>query len=154
MGNDLRALKAMTALMNPSELKNPIFKNVKLPFKRKKETVKRKAYKHDEQDLSKIIQNDLKRMEMYGSIVHWDRINCGMIQNTFGYWLKLCRTGTADLFFMMPGRLIIYIETKAKTKQSKEQKEFQDKVEKAGHKYYIVKNIEDWSEVINKHVAI
>lgn len=147
MGNDLRALKAMVSVMNPSGVKSPIFKGVKMPYKRKKEVVKRKAYKHDEQDLSRDIQDDLKLLEFHKRIVHWDRYNCGKIQSSLGYWLKLCRTGTADLMFMMPGRLNIYIETKAKTGQSKEQKLFQEKVERAGHKYYIVESWDKWVEV-------
>lgn len=38
MGNDLRALKAMVSVMNPSAVKSNIFKGVKMPYKRKKET--------------------------------------------------------------------------------------------------------------------
>lgn len=147
MGNDLRALKAMTAIMNPSAVKEPIFKGVKMPYVRKKEVKPRKSYKHDEQDLSRVIQADLKLLEFHKRIIHWDRYNSGLIQTALGYWLKLCRKGTADLMFMLPGRLNIYIETKAKTRQSAEQKEFQDKVERAGHKYYIVKDFERWEKI-------
>lgn len=44
MGNDLRALKGMVSIMNPSGVKSPIFKGVKMPYKRKKEVVKRQPY--------------------------------------------------------------------------------------------------------------
>ena len=54
--------------------------------------------------------------------------------------------------FMLKDRLNIYIETKAKTGQSKDQKEFQQKVELAGHKYYIVDSVEKWNEIRNKHI--
>lgn len=153
MGNDLRALKAMVSVMNPSAVKSNIFKGVKMPYKRKKEVKPRKAYKHDEQDLSRIIQADLKLLEFHKRIVHWDRYNSGLIQTALGYWLKLCRKGTADLMFMMPGRLNIYIETKAKTGQSAEQKLFQEKVERAGHKYHVVGSIEKWTWVKSMYLT-
>lgn len=143
----------MTAIMNPTAVTNPIFKGVKMPYKRKKETRPRKAYKHEEQDLSRLIQADLKLLEFHKRIVFWDRVNCGKVQTAMGYWIKLCRTGTADLFFMMPGRLNIYIETKAKTGQSKEQKEFQEKVERAGHKYHIVGSIDKWTWVKSMYIV-
>lgn len=38
MGNDLRALKAMVSVINPAAVNNHIFKDVKMPYKRKKET--------------------------------------------------------------------------------------------------------------------
>lgn len=153
MGNDLRALKAMVSVMNPSAVKSPIFKGVKMPYKRKKSTKPRKPQRHDEQDLSRLIQADLKLLEFHKRIVHFDRLNSGLVQTALGYWIKLCRKGTSDIYFMMPGRLIIYIETKAKTGQSKEQKEFQEKVERAGHKYHVVNSVEKWTWVKSMYVT-
>lgn len=144
MSKNLRSLKAMVSVINPSAVNNEIFKGVKIPYKRKKETNPRKKYKHDEQDLSRLIQEDLKLLEFHNDIIHWDRQNCGKVQTTFGYWIRLLRTGTPDLYFMLPDKLMVYIETKAKTGQSKEQKEFQLKVERAGHRYYIVDSWNKW----------
>lgn len=152
MKDNLRSLKAMTKLMNPEGVKNQIFNGVKMPYKRSRETKPRKAYKHDEQDLSRLIQDDLKLAEFHQEIVHFDRYNSGMIQSAIGHWIKLCRKGTADIMFMLKDRHCIYIETKAKTGQSKEQKEFQKKVEIAGHKYYIVDSLEKWNKIRNEHI--
>lgn len=152
MNDNIRALKAMTSLMNPAGVKHQIFKDVKMPYRRSKETKPRKAYKHEEQDLSRLIQDDLKLAEFHQEIVHFDRYNSGMIKTIMGYWIKLCRKGTSDIMFMLKDRLNIYIETKAKTGQSKDQKEFQQKVELAGHKYYIVDGVEKWNEIRNKHI--
>lgn len=153
MSKNLRALKAMVSVMNPPAVKNEIFKGIKTPYKRKKEINPRKKYKHDEQDLSRLIQEDLKLLEFHNDIIHWDRQNCGKVQTIFGYWIKLLRIGTSDLYFMLPERLMVYIETKAKTGQSKEQKEFQFKVERAGQKYHIVDSWGKWVEVRDEYIG-
>ncbi len=85
MNDNIRALKAMTSLMNPAGVKHQIFKGVKIPYKRSKETKPRKAYKHEEQDLSRLIQDDLKLAEFHQEIVHFDRYNSGMIQSSRGH---------------------------------------------------------------------
>lgn len=150
--NTLKALKGMVKVMNPSKLNDPIFDGVPTPRKRRKETKPRREYKRAEASLSKIIQDDLSRLELNGRIVHWDRYNSGQVQTATGYWIKLCRKGTADLFFMLPGRLNVYLETKANSEHRKDQKLFQEKVEKAGHRYYLVNNVEEWEEIKNRYI--
>lgn len=153
MNEHLKTLKSMVRIMNPSAVKNEIFNGVPSIRRRTKRKASTKPRKHDEQNLSHLIQEDLKLLELRRNIVHWDRYNSGTVQSISGYWIKLCRKGTADLAFMLSGRMTVYIETKARTKQEDCQIEFQHKVERAGHKYYIVKSWKEWVDVKAKHIV-
>ncbi len=109
MGNDLRALKAMTFVMNQPGIKSPIFKGVKMPYVRAKETKPRKEYDRSEDRLREKIVPILKKK---------------------GFWVKRVETmahGFGDLFIMhRSGKLAAWLELKSLVgKQRDSQVEFE-----------------------------
>ena len=104
--------------------------------------------KSKESDLKAAISERLQYLENQLDNFYWDRLNSGEIltlnQNGTKRLIKLCRPGTADLYFVFKGKLY-YLETKKlKGKQRETQIEFQNKVEKAGAVYFLVDNYEDF----------
>lgn len=82
------------------------------------------------------------------------RINSGMMISTYkgkSYRTALCAPGTADILAFPrkvtwedQGLVPVWLEVKSATgKQSEIQKSFQAQVEDEGHKYFIVRSIED-----------
>lgn len=130
MGNDLRALKAMVSVMNPSGVKASIFKGVKLPYKRKKEVVKRKAYDQAEARLRKEVIKELRRR---GYKV-W-RIETAIMG----------QLGLPDLLIMkISGGQGAFIELKTPQGYlSKEQVEFCSLCDTNRMYYYIVRSMDD-----------
>lgn len=60
--------------------------------------------------------------------------------------------GVADLEYAAPGGLMVFIEMKTPDGyQSKEQKEFQQRVEDRGHKYHLVRSEEEFQAIIYKY---
>lgn len=60
--------------------------------------------------------------------------------------------GVSDLICVLPNK-ILFIELKSKTgRQSIEQKAFMEKVEGLGFDYYVIRNIEDFIELINEKI--
>lgn len=58
--------------------------------------------------------------------------------------------GVSDTIVLMPNTPI-FVEFKApKGRQSAEQKEFQIKIEKLGYRYFIVRSVEEFKELINE----
>jgi len=55
--------------------------------------------------------------------------------------------GVSDLIVILPNR-ILFIEVKAKTKQSEYQIKFETNVKKMGFEYYIVKSLEDFKNIL------
>ena len=110
MGNDLRALKAMTFVMNQPGIKSPIFKGVKMPYVRKKETKPRKEY-------------DLAEAKL--------RVSVTKIWKKKGFVVKRIETlsrGFPDLWLAhISGKLGCFVELKTPSgRQSKEQIEFEE----------------------------
>lgn len=146
---DPKSLKALAKIMNPGAEKLRIFDGIPMArgrFRkpRKQET---KPRQRTEGVLSDRIREDLKVMEWQGMIVWHDRLNSGRIETRFGYWIKLCREGTADIVVYGKDRLVVFIETKAKTKHTDEQIAFGKKMTEAGHKYFLVKTWDEWVEI-------
>ena len=60
--------------------------------------------------------------------------------------------GVADLICVLPNK-VLFIELKSKTgRQSIEQKQFMEKVEGLGFEYHLIRNIEDFIELINEKI--
>lgn len=63
------------------------------------------------------------------------------------------KKGVADVHLCFPGGKLVYIEFKTATgRQSAEQKEFQQQVEALGFKYYIVRSLEEFKEIVCSHI--
>lgn len=63
------------------------------------------------------------------------------------------KKGVADVHLCFPNGKLIYIEFKTATgTQRPEQKEFQQQVEDLGFKYYIVRSLEDFKEIVCSHI--
>lgn len=57
--------------------------------------------------------------------------------------------GVSDLIYLKPGGSVIFIELKTETgTQSPEQRKWQQKVESAGFKYFIVKSLTDFKKLL------
>lgn len=112
--------------------------------------------KPKESDLKSTISDYLQILENQG-LLYWDRINSGEIlalnKDGSQRLIKLARPGTADLFFIVFGR-ITFLECKRKgEKQKPEQKIFQDKIENAGAFYWLIDNFEYFKQQIDKILA-
>lgn len=63
------------------------------------------------------------------------------------------KKGVADVHLCFPGGKLVYIEFKTATgRQSAEQKEFQQQVEALGFKYYIVRSLDEFKEIVCSHI--
>lgn len=63
------------------------------------------------------------------------------------------RAGVADTTVILPNGRLIYVEFKnEKGRQSEKQKEFEKIVSDLGFKYYIVRSLEEFKEVINNNL--
>lgn len=61
--------------------------------------------------------------------------------------------GVADLTILLPQGKSLYIEMKVKgNRQTPNQKEFQQKAEALGHKYYVCYNFEDFEKVVKQEL--
>ena len=62
--------------------------------------------------------------------------------------------GVADLVVLLPQGKSLYIEMKVKgNKQTLNQKEFQQKAEALGHKYYVCYSFEDFEKVVKQELT-
>lgn len=62
--------------------------------------------------------------------------------------------GVADLTVLLPQGKILYIEMKVKgNKQTDNQKEFQQKAEALGYKYYVCYSFEEFKAIIEKELT-
>lgn len=61
--------------------------------------------------------------------------------------------GVADLTILLPQGKSLYIEMKVKgNRQTSNQKEFQQKAEALGHKYYVCYNFEEFEKVVKQEL--
>ena len=59
-------------------------------------------------------------------------------------------SGVSDMIMILPEK-VIFLEIKTPTgKQSTKQKEFEEKVKKLGHKYFILRSLEDFKNKVEK----
>lgn len=63
------------------------------------------------------------------------------------------KKGVADVHLCFPNGKLVYIEFKTATgTQRPEQKEFQQQVEALGFKYYIVRSLDEFKEIVCSHI--
>lgn len=95
----------------------------------------------------------LQCQENLGKIVHCDRTNSGRVKVTSinkvkqlkTYYIRLLRKGTADAFFIRNDGKMVWMEMKRneQDEQSPDQKEFEEKMTRAGHDYLVVRSVDD-----------
>lgn len=91
-----------------------------------------------------------KMYEQAGALVF--RMPVGKLQKG-RHWIHLCDEGTADLLVFPRNGSIWWVETKdaegtTQKRRKEKQAEFRDKVEARGHKYRIIKSIDEGMEVL------
>ena len=123
----------MTAILNPSALKEPIFKGVR--GMRRKEVNPRKEYDREEDRIRPLI---IKKLRSKGFKV----LRC---ETAIAHQL-----GFGDLWIMhLTGRLCAWVEVKTPTGvQSKEQKEFEALCNLNGVKYIIIRSVEEAENIL------
>ena len=88
--------------------------------------------------------NYLACCENAGHISHYDRLNSGIIYAKRGRFInriRLCRSGTPDIYIITTQGELVWIECKRGSKLSDDQMEFKEKMEKAGIDYYVVSDL-------------
>lgn len=92
---------------------------------------------------------------------YYERLNSGKLFAKYidkhgkehGRAIKLCRQGTADVIVIQRNGhdhtcIVTFLETKAKKgRQTKDQREFQERVEKQGCRYILVKTVDQLEEL-------
>lgn len=102
-----------------------------------------------EAQIQKAVREYLEYMDNLGRLVYI-RSGAGAIKTEAGHYFKTGRKGWPDNTVLMNG-VMIGVETKSPTgKQSKAQKEIENKILAAGGLYYIVRSVEDVIKVIEK----
>ncbi len=103
-----------------------------------------------EAELKSAVDDYLNILQNQGKVLFL-RLNSGDFIEVRGETrrrVRGCPKGTADYIVIMPNR-VIFLELKSDVgKQSKEQKEFQGKVEEQGALYYVVRSVDEVMEVI------
>lgn len=133
MTDTVRTLKAMTAIMNPSAVANPIFKGVKMPYKRSKEVRKRAHYKLDE---AKLRVDVIKELKKQGFVVKR---------------IETLASGIPDLVVMhLGGGWGGFIELKTPIGvMSDEQLRFKDLCALNKVNHMVVRSVEDVKDILN-----
>ena len=89
------------------------------------------------------IQQYLQILENQGKLV-FQRNNSGAVRTQRGGFLRFGKVGSPDFYLFTVGGKTIHLEVKNETgKQSEGQKDFEERVTKLGHKYLIVRDIEE-----------
>lgn len=64
------------------------------------------------------------------------------------------RSGVSDMIVTLPRGKVLFIEFKTpEGRQSPNQVEFQQTVESTGHKYYVVRSLEQFKDIVTKEIA-
>jgi hypothetical protein len=78
------------------------------------------------------------------------RINSGKVK-VRGGWMQLAPEGTADLAVFPEAKMPIWLELKQPKKgPSKEQQDFRDQVVRLGHKYFVIRSLDDLIPVLKE----
>lgn len=91
-----------------------------------------------EKDIQKTITDYLKLK----GIFHYKNNTVGIYKKATNSYIPSPSAGAPDIVAVIKG-LYVGIEVKNKTKQSDSQKAFQENLEKAGGKYYLVHSLEE-----------
>ena len=101
----------------------------------------------EENDLKKIIIKKLDILEALGLLL-FERINSGSISNR----VRGARKGTADIIIAVPpSAKLIALELKSQTgKQSCAQSSYQEKVERIGGEYFLIRTPSEFDQMLKK----
>lgn len=98
--------------------------------------------KRTESQLTTACLKFLRTKENLGQIIYCDRLNSGVIFAKRGptiQKIKLCRSGTPDIYAILPTGSILWIENKVgRGKLSNEQKVFAERLSELNNHYFIV----------------
>ena len=112
-------------------------------------------YKLKENDIQRAIKNYLQVRENQGKLM-FIRSNSLAVQTKDGHYVQTGKKGSPDILVWMEDITLdelrsIALEVKSTIgKQSPAQKEWQDKFEKFGGEYYIVRSVEEVMNIIKR----
>jgi len=90
-------------------------------------------------------------MENLGKLVYIKN-NSGGFKTEQGNFYRMGKIGSSDFIVAIGKGVTLWLEVKKPTtKQNDNQILFQEKIEKLGHKYYVVRSVDDVVAIINKH---
>jgi len=113
-----------------------------------------------EKDIQRTIKDYLQVMENQGKLM-FIRSNSLAVQTKDGHYVQTGKKGSPDILVWARGKLIVLtdkdfirciaLEVKSSIgKQSPAQKEWQNKFEKFGGEYYIVRSVEEVMNIIKR----
>lgn len=111
-----------------------------------------------EADVQRQIIDYLKLLEGRGKLI-WQRNNPGIIfrkKEGRGYWkMEGSPPGSADLLVFLPDGVTLHMEVKRPGgRLSSNQVEFRDRLSALGHRYVVVKSIEEAQEVLSEYIRL
>jgi hypothetical protein len=98
------------------------------------------------------IEKYLKLLENTGRIVYVKN-NSGGFMSPRGHFFRFGKAGSPDFFVFTKNGNSLHIEVKNETGiQSKLQKDYQKRIEKLSHHYYIVRDLSDVESILNSYI--
>lgn len=108
--------------------------------------------KHNPRLLFYSVANEIGASVAY-SIGNTKKIKDTLSRTMAKFKLTGFKKGVADVHLCFSNGKLVYIEFKTETgTQRTEQKEFQEQVEALGFKYYIVRSLEQFKEIVCSHI--
>jgi len=115
----------------------------------------RKPYRKNPEGITqKRVLNFLDAIERRGYPIYYFRSSSGKVKTEKGNFFSSGRTGCPDITLLVNGTFI-GIELKSKVGTQREgQKEAQDLIEKAGGKYYLVRDPLELKKILSEYINI
>jgi hypothetical protein len=105
-----------------------------------------------ESQLQSAVEYYLKLYENQQKLVYIKN-NTGLFRNEKGGAYRVGKKGSSDFIIAVKGGVTLWIEVKLpSTKQNPNQIEFQDKIEKLSHKYYVARSLDDVVAILKKYL--
>ena len=102
--------------------------------------------------IQKAIEHYLQLLENQGKLIYIKN-NSGSFKTEQGGFYRMGKKGSSDFIVATKDAKTLWIEVKnEKGKQNENQIEFQSKIEKLGHIYFIVRSVEDVQEILKKYI--
>lgn len=110
--------------------------------------------KTKESSIQTAIEKYLQLLENTGRIVYVKN-NSGAFMSPRGHFFRFGKAGSPDFFVFAKNGSCFHLEVKnEKGKQSDLQKEYQARIEKLNHKYFVVRDITDVETILKDVVNI
>lgn len=114
-----------------------------------------KSFKPKEKHILRFIKQHLQYMENLGKLFYI-RINSGtiFIRGKKRYRkIEMAKIGTPDLVVFFNNGKVIFIETKSRYgKQTKKQKEFEEKIKKIGYTYFLCNDTDKYLKFMEEYL--